>query len=127
MRILLRVFRLLNPYRSQLVALLISILVVTATSLVTPSLIQRAIDEGLVKNDPGALLGVGLVVVAVGLVRSLFNFVKRYLSEWLINRTGYDFRNALYDKIQRLSFTYHDQALHRRRQFPDALCRRWGR
>ena len=110
MKILIRVFRLLDPYRWQLLALLASVLVVTATSLVTPSLIQRAIDEGLAKNDPSALLGVGLVVVAVGLVRSLFNVVKRYLSEWLVNRSGYDFRNALYDKIQRLSFTYHDQA-----------------
>ncbi|HEX7588161.1 MAG TPA: ABC transporter transmembrane domain-containing protein, partial [Anaerolineae bacterium] len=85
MKILIRVFRSLNPYRWQLIALLVSVLVVTATSLVTPSLIQRAIDEGLVKNDPSALLGVGLIIVGVGFARSLFNFAKRYLSEWLIN------------------------------------------
>ncbi len=92
-----------------MVALLVCVLAVTATSLVTPSLIRRAIDDGLAKNDPAALFNVGLVIVLVGLVRSLFNFGKRYLSEWLTNRTGYDFRNQLYDKIQRLSFTYHDQ------------------
>ncbi len=110
MKILLRLLQSLSAYRWQLSALLASVLVVTATSLVTPSLIQRAIDVGLVQRDPNALLSVGLIIVGVGLVRALFNFGKRYLSEWLTNRTGYDFRNALYDKIQRLSFTYHDRA-----------------
>lgn len=109
MRIILRLLRVLDRYRWHVIALLVCVLVVTATSLVTPVLIQRAIDDGLAKNDPAALLNVGLVIVAIGLVRSLFNFGKRYLSEWLTNRTGYDFRNQLYDKIQRLSFTYHDQ------------------
>jgi len=41
-------------------------------------------------------------------VRSAFNFGKRYLGEWLVNHTGYDLRNALYDKIQRLPFGFHD-------------------
>jgi ATP-binding cassette subfamily B protein len=89
--------------------MLVCLLVVTATSLVTPAIIQFVIDDGL--NQGGAALArAGLVIVGVGLVRSVFNFGKRYLSEWLINRTGYDFRNALYDKIQRLPFGFHDQA-----------------
>ncbi len=109
MKILFRLIRSLNRYHWQVSALLFCVLAVTATSLVTPALIEQAIDNGLAKNDPQELLKVGLVIVGVGLVRSLFNFGKRYLSEWLTNRTGYDLRNRLYDKIQRLSFTYHDQ------------------
>ncbi len=56
------------------------------------------------------MLSAGLTIVGVGFARAVFNFAKRYLGEWLINRTGYDYRNVLYDKIQRLSFGYHDQA-----------------
>ena len=109
MKILFRLIRSLNRYHWQVSALLFCVLGVTATSLVTPALIEQAIDDGLAKNDPQELLKVGLVIAGMGLVRSLFNFGKRYLSEWLTNRTGYDLRNRLYDKIQRLSFTYHDQ------------------
>jgi ATP-binding cassette, subfamily B, multidrug efflux pump len=109
MRAFIHSLGVLNRYRWHLMALLVCVVAVTATSLVAPLLIQRAIDDGLAKNDPTALLNVGLVIAAVGLLRALFNFGKRYLSEWLTNRTGYDFRNRLYDKIQRLSFTYHDQ------------------
>ncbi len=108
MKIILRLLASLRPYLWQLTALLASILIVTAASLVTPSIIRSVIDNGLVKGDPAAMLSAGLTIVVVGLGRAVFNFFKRYIGEWLINRTGFDYRNALYDKIQRLSFGYHD-------------------
>lgn len=109
MKIILRLLITLRAYGWHIAALLLLVVAVAATSLVTPSLIKLAIDDGIAKSDPRALLNVGLIIVGVGLLRGLFNFGKRYLSEWLTNQTGYDFRNALYDKIQRLSFSYHDQ------------------
>lgn len=110
MPILLRLFRTLAPYRLQVGILLVCVLGVTGASLTIPSLIRSAIDEGLAKNSPSALLTVGLTILGVGLVRSVFNLGRRYLSEWLVNHSGYDFRNAMYDKIQHLSFSYHDHA-----------------
>jgi ATP-binding cassette subfamily B protein len=110
MRILIRLLKSLNAYRGQLAALVLLVLGVTATSLVTPSLIRRAIDDGLAQNHPAALGQFALLIVGVGLLRALFGFARRYTAEWLINRTGNDFRNAMYDKIQRLSFSYHDSA-----------------
>ena len=110
MKILFRLLKSLNRYRWQLGALLLLVLGTTATSLVTPSLIQRAIDDGLEKNHPDALMQVAMLIVGVGLLRAFLGFGRRYTAEWLINRTGYDFRNAMYDKIQRLSFSYHDTA-----------------
>ncbi len=109
MKILFRLFRSLSPYRWQLAALVICILAVTSASLAIPSLIATAIDDGLAKNSPAELLSIGLTMLGVGFARALFNFGRRYLSEWLVNRSGYDFRNLMYDKIQRLSFRYHDQ------------------
>ena len=110
MKILIRLLKSLNRYRWQLAGLLLLVLGTTATSLVTPSLIRSAIDDGLGQNRPDALVQVALLIVGVGLLRSLLGFGRRYTAEWLINRTGYDFRNAMYDKIQRLSFSYHDTA-----------------
>jgi ATP-binding cassette subfamily B protein len=119
MRILFRLLKSLRPYTWQVVLLLVCLLVVTATSLVTPGIIRFVIDQGLGENGgaaaiplrsaPGtAVAQAGLIIVGVGLTRAVFNFGKRYLGEWLVNRTGYDLRNALYDKIQRLPFGFHD-------------------
>ena len=109
MRILFRLLKSLDRYTWQILLLVVAVFVVTGASLVTPSLIQSAIDDGLTKNNPAALFSVGVTIVAVGLVRASFNFVRRYISERLTNSTAYDFRNRMYDKIQRLAFSYHDQ------------------
>ncbi len=108
MFILIRLLRALAPYRWQLAALVLLVLGVTGTSLVAPALIRHAIDEGLAQKNATTLGYVALMIVGVGMVRALLGFARRYTAEWLINRTGYDFRNAMYDKIQRLSFSYHD-------------------
>jgi len=110
MNLLLRTFRSLQPYRNQVWLLILCLLLVTVTSLVTPALIRNVIDLGVTQHDPSAMINAGLTIIGVGLARAVFNFGKRYLSEWLIHKTGYDYRNLLYDKIQRLSFAYHDQA-----------------
>ncbi len=94
MRILLRLLTSLRPYRRQVLGLFACLVVVTAASLVTPSIIRFVIDDGIAQNDASAMLTAGLTIVGVGFVRAVFNFAKRYLGEWLINRTGYDYRNA---------------------------------
>lgn len=108
MKILMRLLKSLHRYRWQLAGLVLLVFGSTATALVTPSLIQRAIDEGLAQNHPDALRQVAWLIIGVAILRALLNFGRRYVAEWLINRTGYDFRNQMYDKIQRLSFSYHD-------------------
>ncbi len=110
MRTLFRTARSLRPYAPQVTLLLFCVVMVTALSLVTPSIIQFVIDQGVLRRDAAVMVQAGLLVAGVGLARALFNFGKRYTGEWLINRTGYDFRNALYNKIQRLPFDYHDRA-----------------
>jgi ATP-binding cassette subfamily B multidrug efflux pump len=110
MRTLFRTARALRRYSAQVALLLFCVVMVTATSLVTPSIIQFVIDQGVLRQDAAVMLQAGLLVAGVGLARALFNFGKRWTGEWLVNRTGYDFRNALYNKIQRLPFDYHDRA-----------------
>ena len=110
MRTFLRTLRAVRPYYGQVALMLFCVLVVVGASLVTPAIIQYVIDQGLQRGDANTMAQAGLLIVGVGLIRALFNFGRRYLGEWLINRTGYDFRNTLYDKIQHLSFDYHDRA-----------------
>ena len=51
---------------------------------------------------------VGLVAIAVG--RGLFNFLQGYLAERASQGVAFDLRDALFARIQRLSFSYYDQA-----------------
>jgi ATP-binding cassette subfamily B multidrug efflux pump len=88
----------------------VSLLIVTAGNLVTPGLLQVIIDWGITDKNMSVILWTALGLVGLALGRSLFQFAQGYLSERASQGVAYDLRNALYAKIQSLSFSYHDQA-----------------
>ena len=59
-------------------------------------------------NATRALILGGLIIVAFALIRGLLAFVQMYSSQALSQFIAFDLRNDLYSKIQRLSFSYHD-------------------
>jgi len=56
-----------------------------------------------------ALISAGLLILAFAVARGLSAFAQGYMSEWTSQSVAFDFRNELYAKIQRLSFSYHDR------------------
>ena len=56
-----------------------------------------------------ALITAGLLIVVFAVARAFFAFAQGYLSERVSQSVAFDFRNDLYAKIQRLSFSYHDR------------------
>ena len=110
MRSLIRLLEFTQPYWRRSLITLLSLLSITALSLIVPALIKQVIDFGLGGDHPEFMPVAGLILIGIGLVRSGFNFVQRYNAEWLSQRMAYDIRNALNDRLQRLSFGYHDHA-----------------
>ncbi len=60
-------------------------------------------------SAPRALVMAGLAIVIFALVRGLFAFLQAYWAERNSQDVAFDFRNDLFAKIQRLSFSYHDR------------------
>ena len=56
-----------------------------------------------------ALLWAGGLIVVFAVIRGAFAFSQNYMSETLSQSAAFDFRNELYARIQRLSFSYHDK------------------
>ncbi|MFC1960206.1 ABC transporter ATP-binding protein [Chloroflexota bacterium] len=56
-----------------------------------------------------ALMIALLSIVAFAALRGMFSFVQGYNAEKLSQHLAFDFRNELYEKIQHLSFSYHDR------------------
>jgi len=90
-----------------------ALLISTAFFLAVPRLIGLAIDgafpeEGKAVATSQELITFGVLIVAVITLRGLFNFSNLYLSESLSQRVSYKVRNLVYDKLQHLSFAFHD-------------------
>jgi ATP-binding cassette subfamily B protein len=79
-------------------------------SLAVPWLLKEAIDIGLAQRNPRFFSLIGGLLVAVTVVRGVAVYGQSYLGALLAQRLAYRLRNTLYDHLQRLSFTYHDQA-----------------
>ena len=60
-------------------------------------------------SAPTLILQAGLAILAFAIVRGLFAFLQAYWAERNSQAVAFDMRNELYAKIQRLSFSYHDQ------------------
>ena len=118
MRTLLRLFGLVRKYWKWVVVAYICLVMATIFSLGIPELIKRAIDVGVSINfQTGQIAGnrtflilAGVGIVIASLLRGGFSFGQTYLSELVGQRVAYDLRNLLYDRIQRLSFAFHDKA-----------------
>ena len=59
-------------------------------------------------NATRALIIGGLIIIVFAIARGLFAFVQMYSSQALSQFIAFDLRNDLFSKIQRLSFSYHD-------------------
>lgn len=60
-------------------------------------------------NAEAGLIAAGIGIIVFASVRGLFAFLQAYNAERLSQSMAFDMRNDLFAKIQRLSFSYHDQ------------------
>ena len=67
---------------------------------------QLKLDQA---NAESLLINAGLLIFAFALVRGISSFVQTYMAEKTSQGIAFDFRNEIFAKIQRLSFSYHDQ------------------
>ncbi len=114
----LRLLAFLGPYKRRAVLAFLCVIASGGAILAMPQIIRWAIDYGLGPEEQnGELVATGekhlLIVAAVAIVgaavfRGVFAYGQTYLGEWISQKVAYDIRNRIYDRLQRLSYAYHD-------------------
>ncbi len=100
----------LKTYWLLAAGIFISLIIATMLNLVIPLITGRIIDEGIEAGVARYIKLGALAMVGVALLRALFSFTQNFWAAKASQNVAYDMRNALYDKIQKLSFGYHDRA-----------------
>ena len=120
MSILWRIIRMAARYPARLGLAYLSALAAIGFSLALPWLFGEGIDL-MVGQDPdtkqffqkdfaiGALVIFGVGILAVSLGRGFCDFGRTYTTESLSQKVSFDCRNLLYDKLQNVSFAFHDR------------------
>ncbi len=120
MGILLRIIGMAAHYPMRLSLAYLTALAAIGFSLALPWLFGSGIDL-MVGQDPDTgkfqkldfelaalvFFGVGILVVSLG--RGFCDFARTYTTESLSQKVSFDCRNLLYDKLQNVSFAFHDK------------------
>ena len=83
--------------------------------LTIPRLLGHVVDQAqnVLSSAPDgaqeALWGTALTLLGVSVARGLFTLVQNYFGESVGHHVGYELRLAFYDKVQKLSYSYHDK------------------
>ncbi|MBI3977226.1 MAG: ABC transporter ATP-binding protein [Chloroflexi bacterium] len=110
MRILGRILWSLLPYWPQALLAYVSLVGNVAFTLAVPYLLKEVIDVGIAERRTDFLAIAGGLVVLFSVLRGVAGFGMSYLGEAVSQRAARDLRNRLYDRIQSLSFAFHDTA-----------------
>lgn len=60
-------------------------------------------------NGETWLVGAALIILLFTITRGAFSFVQAYMAESTSQGVAFDFRNEIFSKLQRLSFSYYDR------------------
>lgn len=110
LRIYTRITGLLRPHWLTSVGSVICLGLSTGLSLIVPWLLAWVIDTGLQHGKFNTLLLATLAILVTSSLRGLFAYGQGYLSQAVSNLVAYDLRNSIYDHLQTLSFSFHDEA-----------------
>ena len=89
-------------------------------SMLVVWLLAESINMIVITGEGGEFISLGdvdrtrLIWMALGLMgasimRGLFDFARTYTTDSLSQKVAYDLRNDMYDKLQHLSFAFHDK------------------
>ncbi len=110
MKALWRSLSYLKPYVLLALVALIALGLSSAGNLTVPAISQRIIDQGIGQGNQQIVITLAAVIVGIALLQAVFTFLQGYLTARVSQGVAYDLRNDLYEKIQALSFSYHDQS-----------------
>ncbi|HET6453253.1 MAG TPA: ABC transporter ATP-binding protein [Armatimonadota bacterium] len=110
MRTIRRLMTFAKKYWHWIMLTVVCMLAFTVSDLLFPQVLRLIVDRCLRGHQYHLLPRYAEALLLIAVVRGFFQFGQLYLPEFVAQRTIFDIRNRLFDHIQRLSFTYHDEA-----------------
>lgn len=117
-----RVLRMALRYRVRFPAAVLAVIAAGVFQLLIPRYLGEAIDQALgllsgaqagggltAAQAQAALVNSALLVLGIAVMRGVFTLAHNYLAESIGQNFGYELRLAFFEKLQRLSFSYHDR------------------
>jgi ABC-type multidrug transport system fused ATPase/permease subunit len=110
LHIYLRILGLLRPHWFMSVSAVVCTALSIGFSLVVPWLFAWVIDVGIASGHLNDLLLASGAILVASILRGAFAYGQGYLSQAVSQLVAYDLRDDLYNHLQNLSFSFHDES-----------------
>ena len=105
-QLLLRVLSYARGYWWHIAGMLVTILLTTGLSLLTPLIFRNMIDVVIPAKDTQRLIWLGVALLAIPAVTGAINVVQRRLNATVGEGVIYDLRSSLFARLQRMSLRF---------------------
>ncbi|MBC7256245.1 MAG: ABC transporter ATP-binding protein, partial [Chloroflexi bacterium] len=104
-----RLTRFLKPYRRQAFWSLVTLVAAAFAELAIPRLMQRTVDQGILRMDMAVILQTMFIMLGFALASAILMIINSITSVRASQGFGADVRGALFRTIQSLSFANIDR------------------
>lgn len=104
----MRILGYLKEYKAGLLVVFISSILGTAFNLAIPFVFSITIDKYILKIDYSGILLMSGVIIVLGILTGLFNWLRSYLMASIAQKTVRDIRKRAFDNLQNLNLNYYD-------------------
>src|ERR1700720_3525892 len=106
---MLKLFRLIRPYRGYVAIILVLALAQSISVLLLPRLMSDIVDKGIVKGDQRAILEIGGVMLLISIVATLCAIGGSYFSARVATGFGRILRGAIFARAEHFSIHQFDR------------------
>ena len=109
MKTVLRITGFVQRYWFMLLLAFLCIIVGTGFSIIVPIMLGNGINTVISMGQRSAVIIAAVVIVVASAMRGFAGYGQRFFAEVVAQKATYNIRNALYARLQRLSFSFHDR------------------
>jgi ABC-type multidrug transport system fused ATPase/permease subunit len=109
MKTIIRLTGFVQKYWFMLVLAFLCIIIGTGFGIIIPRFLGDGIDTVLGAGKRSVVIIAAVVIVVASALRGFAGYGQRYFAEVVAQKVSYNIRNALYERLQRLSFSFHDR------------------
>lgn len=109
-RSLIRSLRFMRRYAGIATLAVFAVFAGAGADLLAPQVLRRVIDTGIVGGQTERLPADALLLIGLAAAGGLAQFAQGYLSARASHGAAYEMRQAIFAKLQTLSFSWHDEA-----------------
>ncbi|OGO30118.1 MAG: hypothetical protein A2Z29_07375 [Chloroflexi bacterium RBG_16_56_11] len=109
MKTVFRIIGFVQKYWFMLLLAFLCIVIGTGFSIIVPRMLGDGIDTVIGMGQRQMVVVAAVVIVAASSLRGFAGYGQRYFAEVVAQKVSYNIRNALYERLQRLSFAFHDK------------------